>query len=337
MAISPATAADRKQPSQKFFRREESNPKAKILISGQVRTADGTPLPDGAKLRYYSAYSYRCDYIGGTNMSYYGGHHRPLAPSGRFLGSPVYGYEEDHYRGRVKFYFTATAPGYAPTWIGPFKAKPSGSIKKLDIILNHGFEGRLILTDQSGKPVVGAKLEMRYLAQKSSLPGELMSGEDGTVVIPDCATAWVEVHIRHSGYQQSRFKIKLTPDKIKKHKLHRADPTIGSVVSSESGQPIKNAKVLILKERSSEVTKLLFSFITLTSPVEHGFSLRSAPVVGRSDELGRFTVDTFRNGDSYDLAITAPGYKTARLAKIQSRQKNLAVELAPLPAEASPQ
>ncbi|QDU47069.1 hypothetical protein Mal52_55970 [Symmachiella dynata] len=331
MATSSASADEPSTSPQIFLAKEEKNPEAQIKLSGLVRTADRKPVPVGTRLKYCSIYTFRRKGTTGITQAMWGNLGWRLGPNGRFSGAPFYGHAEGDTLTRVKYYLTASAPGYAPSWIGPLKAKPGDSLDDLDIVLKLGFEGRLKLTDSDGKPIVGVNLEMSYAGKQCPLLGKLKSGDDGMVIIPDCAQASIDVSIRHPGFQPSRFKVLLSPNKDLQHELLSARPTTGLVVSSETGEPIPGAKIQILEEQF--VYPVLFGLSHVTCPHEYHFG--DGPIVGSSDQQGRFTIDTFIDDLDYKLAVIAPGYKNGRLIKIQSGQKDLRVELELAPEEES--
>lgn len=245
-------------------------------IRGTIRTEDGGPLPEGGMLYY--------QYRRGQNS---------------YLGSAVeIGREFSCQVGSGSVYLMAESDGYAPVYVGPFLVRPDEVIEDVEIVLPVGFEASLRVVDEEGEPLEGVTIN-GGLAKRGGRIGRSdrpwTTDADGMVCINHAAEGTYSFSVRRSGYQPLLEKISLSPERTAEIRLEAARPFAGRVVSVD-GEPVGNAEIRFLLERHPR-----------GGGSEHG---SRGPVVGTTDEEGRFELKELKDGWSYALLIKSEQWGT---------------------------
>lgn len=273
----------------------ESPPQEAGLVSGLVRGTDGAPVLGDLLVEIYSVNgpsSVGCDITG---------------RDGKF--------ESRMRPGKVSL--GVCAPGFAPTFAGPYILEPGGTLKDLNIVLSRGFTGRLKVTDETGRPVAGAEINGQYTHPASGFAYfKLKTDADGRATLEHAATNALHLKLTAAGYQyDQRDTAILQPDRELQWVLKPARPTRGLVVARQTGQPIANARALFMGREG------VFA-------VNSG-DVSSAPVMATSDAQGHFALTTLNQGSTYTLLFTAPGYAGEFVTSIAPGQEGLRVSLGP--------
>jgi beta-lactamase regulating signal transducer with metallopeptidase domain len=274
----------------------------RILISGSIRTEDGSPLPieprwpiQGQSRRQGNVWGYS---IGVTN--------------GEFAQRVDYG----------QVFLWTRYEGFAPAFVGPIEAEPGRSAEPVELVLKPGFPARMRLVDPEDQPVANARIQGTF----EFSPGVWGTRVDGTTD----EAGWFELahatddwpfrfEVSADGFEEERgVTMTLAPGVDRQHQLTRARPVTGTVVSAVSGEPVAGAELLLILE-------------------EHGLGagpaheVDRAPVLAVTDADGRFVLNRLRRGSLYHCLVRAPGHRFEWLRGIGTESDPLQVALrAPL-------
>ena len=264
-----------------------------ITVYGTVRTQDGAPLPDGA----------RVGVIG--RRPGYSWHSSLKLTDGAFSGPSDFG----------SVYLTATADGYAPTFAGPFEAEPGGEIRGVELVLSKGYTGRVRVVSTGGRPVSGAQVEARFAhGRHATSPVKASSDERGMVAFEHWLDATARISVTAEGYQDDTREVRLQADDFLTWELLPARPATGVVVSQETGLPVADARVCLLQRGG---------------PWGGSYDPDDAQTLATTDAEGRFTLGTLRDGIVYDLFVEADGHRREFLLDVTAGEKDLKVSLGP--------
>lgn len=254
---------------EEYGRDDQAIGVGKGTIRGTVRTEDGGPLPEGGML-YYQYRRGQTSYLGSA------------VEIGREFSCEV---------GSGSVYLMAESDGYAPVYVGPFLVRPDEVIEDVEIVLPVGFAATLRVVDEEGEPLEGVTINGGLVKRggRIGMAGRPWTTDaDGVVCIDHAAEGTYRFSIRRSGYQPLVEEILLSPEQTAEIRLEAARPFTGRVVSVDGG-PVGNAEIRFLLERHPR-----------GGGSEHG---GWGPVVGTTDEEGRFELKELKDGWSYALLI----------------------------------
>lgn len=285
---------------------DASQPEGTFTISGQVRMADGSPLPPKS-------------FVGGSLMrrGYSGSLSLELDEAGRFTKELDVG----------TVYLHVHSPGYALAIAGPFQAKPGEQITDVDLVVGRGFSARIRFVDDTGAPIPAVKLEamMYRLPFEEGWSGyphpqgeeQLQANEQGVATLERCSEWPLHIDARAGGYQFEQREWKLEPDGTVTWQLKAARPTTGVVVSEMDGQPIAGAE-LFLAQRKGHAD---------VNQDPRNWSRK--PLLAVSDDEGRFRLDTLRDDCRYVVYAEAEGYGVKLVGDVTAGRDGLNVALGP--------
>jgi beta-lactamase regulating signal transducer with metallopeptidase domain len=238
-------------------------------IRGTARTEDGGPLPEGGMLYY------QC-----------------RRGQSSFLGSAVEIDREFSCQvGSGSVYLMAESNGYAPTYVGPFLVRPDEVIEDVEIVLPVGFAASLRVVDEEGDPLEGVTVD-GGLVKRGGRIGRAdrpwTTDGDGMVCIDHAAEGTYSLTLRRSGYQPLQKRISFSPEEVAEIPLEAAEPFTGRVVTVD-GEPVRDAEIRYFFERRAA-----------GGGVNHG---GFGPIVGKTDEEGRFALEELKHGWGYALLI----------------------------------
>ena len=280
----------------------EYGPEDRIQLSGTVRTADGSELPQRTKFVIHG--------------------NRPRHSTNIHKGRPkdsVFSTSIEYYN---KILFSVIAPGYAPLISKTYEPQPGDEISDVELVLDKGYKGRVRFVNKEGGPIAGTKLNGSYfMAFKDGWSGlhtidEVISGEDGIAVIEYCIERPIKMKARVDGYQAEDNKdIQLMPDEVYVWELADAEPTTGVVVSRESSEPIAGAEIQLRRKDKSNHS--------------WGFSGSSKIVLAKTNSLGKFVLGSLNEMWEYAFIVDAEGYNRTILKGVNMGDEGLEVELGP--------
>jgi beta-lactamase regulating signal transducer with metallopeptidase domain len=199
----------------------------RVKLSGRVRLADGSPVPEWVNLLVQSS----------INNSSYGT--VVNARNGFFTNSIREG----------TIFLGAEVTGFAPACLGPLDGLSTNRLENLEIILQRGFDTRLQLVDaEDGKPVADAKVATMFLIPNSGFQSRYWnSGADGIVTLTHCTDLPMNVTVNAPGYEITQE----TFDHIRagqplRAALRRGVILGGVVLDKVTGQPVAGAELHLL-------------------------------------------------------------------------------------------
>jgi beta-lactamase regulating signal transducer with metallopeptidase domain len=270
----------------------------RITVSGHVRMADGTPVPEWVSIDLVSmmgrSYS-------GTAITAHNGFFSDSIPPGTI----VIGGEATH---------------YAPAEIGPLDGLATNRLENLELVFAPGFNATIELVDEdSGKPVADGRLTVQYwlrgAGQTSFRARALTADENGTALLTHAADLPLDVTVNVPGHEifKQHFE-SVQPDKPLRIALRAgAKASVSGVVLDKlTGRPVAGAELHLLYQEG-----------------QHFEWDDSLHLLGRTDARGAFAVDQLRSGASYYIGISAPGHESVILSNIISGQSNLIARVGP--------
>jgi uncharacterized GH25 family protein len=267
---------------------------AQITISGQIRAADGSPVPE------WIDFLARSSLGNSTSVS------AQSARNGFFSNSIQAG----------TVYIGAEVTNFAPVSIGPLDGFTTNRLENLQITLNRGFDVPLQVMDaDTGKGLADVKISTVFLIPNSSFqPHERKSGPDGMVTLPHCADLPMRVTMSEPGYEiiVKEFEHVRAGEPLRLE-LRRGVPVSGAVLDKITGQPIAGAELHLLYQYGGEGLG----------------GWENAWPLGKTDSRGTFSVDQLQRGMRYYVGVSAPGHESVVLENVASGQSNLVVRLGP--------
>lgn len=306
-ALSPAERIEKLTQVEKKYNNPSAaedrpvTPEEKVTVTGQIKTADGLPLPGDCRVFTFLRHA---------NSSF--SSVTDLDPQGHFSATVEPGLLS----------VLVTGAGYAPAFTGPYEVRPKGQIKNLVMVLSRGFKGRIRLTDPQGRPVGGGRIEGAYaMPNGASIDNfKLAIGPGGLATLDRCSTCPLSLAVSAKGYQEDeRNPVQLTPERELVWKLKPAQVVHGTVRAGKNNQPLIGARVYVL-QRNTERPGHSYT---------RGYDTSNPPLLAETDGAGGFRLDTFQDDSSYVLLVTAPGYGRKIVARVSTRSGEVNVVLGP--------
>lgn len=259
-------------------------------LSGRVRMADGSPLPDKVHVMVIEETG------GGSSHSSIGVRGDTFSHKSRF--------------GTVSVY--AGASGYPPVKFGPIRHASKDPISNIDLVLTPGYKARVRTLDPSGKPVAGVKVGA-YFSNVGISVFDSTTDQNGVAVLDGLSSAPLNLSASLAGYQQTRLdKISLSAGQTFDWTIQPARPTRIKVVDSKTSAPIAGAE---------------FHLVARTAP-RGGIGGHESRVAAATDANGICTFDTLDDAYLYHYYIEAPGHRREKLMNVSSG-KELVIALGP--------
>jgi beta-lactamase regulating signal transducer with metallopeptidase domain/uncharacterized GH25 family protein len=270
-----------------------------VEVSGRVRTADGSPVPKWVNVDLHTESS---RYSRMTALSVSNGLFSNSVPQGSIL-------------------ISAEATNYAPVVVGPFDTIGSNQLSGIELVLQPGFDIRLLTVDaNSGQPISAARVHSRFWPQRNGTSFEIretVGAGDGTVVLRHCADMPLELTISAPGYEVVDKRLEtLKPDQELRIAMRHGTPTFGSVRDRRTGAPIAGATVRMLYRKGPDGSNV-------GGPEDPRYLLAT------TDAQGQFNVQQLRQDSVYSIGVGAPGFENVVIDNILAGHTNLAVKLGP--------
>jgi beta-lactamase regulating signal transducer with metallopeptidase domain/5-hydroxyisourate hydrolase-like protein (transthyretin family) len=276
------------------------------VLSGTIRTADGSALPPGTQAIARTRSS-------SSSASY----SLILGASGEF--------SQKVRAGRAQIW--AQAPGYAPTFTDVLQpvagTKDAKACPPVELVLTRGFEGSLRVTSDDGHALAGAKLELGYQLDPANegnvvAQQQFVTNADGRATVPHASARRARATVELAGFQPDKIALTLSPTQPVEIKLRPARPTSGVVVDSGTRQPIAGATVTLLRRTGFD---------------ERGWYPHprdgKPPVLAQTDAAGRFVLDALRDDCIYVLRASAAGHASEIAQDVRAGQSDLQWALGP--------
>ena len=268
-----------------------------VKISGEVRTADGTPVPKWVQVNFNSS----------VNHSSYGT--MDMARNGFFTNSIRAG----------TILISAEVTNFAPAFIAPLDGLHTNLFFYVVITLERGFDVVLQVVDaDSGQVLTDAKVVTIFWMNNNGFQSRFWkSGADGSITLTHCADLPMDVTVNAPGYEITQKKF----DRVRAGEPLRVSVRHGATVSGvlldkTTGQPVAGAELRVLYQAGT-VDQQRFNWDD------------SLHALGKTDSSGAFVLDQLRRGVRYYFGISAPGHESLILKNISAGQSNLVARLGP--------
>jgi len=277
-----------------------------VDLSGTLRTEDGHPLPK----------SLLTDYENSDRVSRET-HIKSIA--GTMTGDAILEFNGNAFRSNPMggdVGLGIWTEGYAPLLMDNLEIK-NGKIGPLSLVLERGFPARLRILTPDGKPLANVRLtastrpmtrypEVGVLGVQTDASGEAVVGNvDASTVLSISASK--------AEWQPSEKVIgDWAPGQVVSWTLKAPILTRGTIVSLTDSKPVSGA-ILSLASRSDP-----------TGPIT--YNPLDAPVIGRGNESGYFTLNDLNPNISYTIYVKAPGHPYA-VFPIQPGDQNVRLSL----------
>ena len=204
-----------------------------------------------------------------------------------------------------EFYVLVHAPGWAPTFAGPFQpTRADDELVLPPLILRQGFPVHLRITDADNRPLAGVRLHQPLIRAAGPSGNrnlnrpwpDLVTDTQGEATFANVgADTELEITIEHPGFQKTirRFS-EFTPDALMELPLAPAHPTRGHVTDADTGLPIAGAHILLAGHQRPETSAI--------------YSLTNTVQMAVADDAGRFVLNTLNERWTTYVYVTAPGY-----------------------------
>lgn len=337
--MTPAERAEKiaeineKFPSYDFqeaSRANEEQLSQKVEVEGTVRLADGKPIPPKSYGRYDHSVSH-----GGSRSSVSGNLGQVDQPTEVLSVKQTFPRFEE-------FFFSFEVPGYAPGLVGPLQPLADGQPLKFDLVLDHGFEGRVLLQGQSGENISRAKVRGDLFAESKSYSNngsssskttfkiwDLEPDASGLIRLPQALDREMEWTIVAPGYQENVFRRKLNADAPVEIALTPARPTSGRILDAMTGDPISNAEFILI-HKSTNSGSHQFGF---GDPRQENGVIEPYRVYTHSDSDGKFVLDMLRDRMSYTFYIRTADGRIAGLRDVEAGETEQREVLMPAPIQ----
>jgi len=273
------------------------NNTSQVKLSGKVRTADGSPMPEWITMETVSF---------GNNSTSCGGLN---ARNGIFSNSVPAG----------TLYVEVAVPNFAPTYIGPLNGLATNQFENLEIVVQRGFDVPLQLVDEEdGKPVADANVATMFWLHNCGFEiHHWKSGADGVVTLTHCSDMQLNATVNAPGYE---IMVK-TFDHLRAGQplhmaLRRGAGASGLVLDKATGQPVAGAELHLLYQTGG-VEQQRFQWDD------------SMRVLGKTDAHGKFVLNQLRKGANYTIGAIVPGHEAVLLENVTVGQSNLVLRAGP--------
>ena len=197
---------------------------ARVVITGTVRTEDGTPLPEPLDIRL------------GSLTSSTGGHYSTRVHAGH--------YEQEIQPGYI--IASCRVPGYAVSFAEPTLVTPEQSPREINVVLRRGRTAQIHCVDSSGASIPSARVAWSHplavpTRGKYSMwfpGGEAVTDSKGMIQIEHCWDRPLKLEVTASGYQMLRIPEAVIPtDAAFACTLEKARPARIMVKDRVTGAP----------------------------------------------------------------------------------------------------
>jgi beta-lactamase regulating signal transducer with metallopeptidase domain/uncharacterized GH25 family protein len=286
------TELGEKPEPENFNGNSEDAPQVKM--SGQVRTADGTPVPEWVGLNVNSTVKHSSF---GTWTSARNGFFTNTIRAGSIL-------------------IGAEVTDFAPVFIGPLDGFATNRLENLEIILQRGFDVPLQLADKvNGQPLTNAKIATTYwMLSNGFQPHFWESGMAGSVMLTHCADLPLDVTVSVPGYEMTKKRFDhVRAGEPLRVELRRGEMMSGTVLDKATGQPIAGAELHLLYQ--ADVGQFQWD--------------DSLHLLGKTDSHGVFMLDQFGRNSRYYIGVSAPGHESVILDSVSAENNRWMVRLGP--------
>jgi uncharacterized GH25 family protein len=297
--LSPQQRIDRIE--KKMTELEAGNGNGKnalpVKISGKIRTADGSPVPEWIYLNVVSSVRQSSSVCAET------------AQNGFFTASVPAG----------TIYLGVELTNFAPAFIGPLDGLATNQFENVDFVLQRGFDVPLQLVDaQDGRLLTGAKATTMYRMINAGFQSHFWTaGADGSITLTHCADLPMTVTVNVPGCEILQKPIEhLRAGEPLRLQLQRGTMVSGAILDKATGKPVAGAELHLLYQSG------------LADPQRFQWD-DSLHLLGKTDARGAFVVNQLRSGARYYIGVSSPRHESIILENIFAGQNNLIARIGP--------
>jgi beta-lactamase regulating signal transducer with metallopeptidase domain len=276
----------------------------KVTIAGIIKTWDGKPVTK------YTQLLYQCQRPRSSGSI----SDRLISDCNNLDGVEIY---YNKFRRKLEYgsiIIAASMDGYAPGFYGPFKLEPGQKKEDIEIILGQGYRADILVQDENSNPIPNVKLSGGYLYYSNgySYTINLVTNQQGLTAIEHAGDKHVSLNLTAEGFEDTKYEnIALQKDSPLVLKMTKAQPAQGTVVSAADNQPVPNAQIRLLRYE----------------PNGSNYGKDYGPILGTTDNNGRFVLNTLRKDASYILVIKVDGFAYKFLYDAMAGQKDMVIPL----------
>ena len=281
--------------------RVDSTNAPKVQISGQVRTADGSPLPN---VRWVNLYSHRKNGSGVSSAR--------LETNGTFSASVSAG----------QICAGLDVPGFAPYVTKPVDATGTNRLENLELVLDRGFDTSIVISDsETAAPIPGAKIFTQFWLRTMGIgigtAQQLNSDQSGKAILTHSpTTVELSLVVNAPGYEILEQRIQqLKPEEPIQIKLRRGSAVSVVVLNRDDNTPLAGATIQMIHEKGRRDAHYQWT--------------DAARQLGTTDASGKFTLNQLVPGSTYWLGVSAPGHESVIVPRVSAQTDALTVKLGP--------
>lgn len=193
------------------------------IVTGNVQTDDGTPLPDSGRVWVTSEYSIM-NFPGEGEIK--GGSFSVIAPAG-------------------KIWVNASAPGWASSRVGPLRLTADKPLDDVSIILSRGIEIQVHVVDPDGNAVAGAEARLIQIIERHAIyKGSSSTDVNGVARMEHVSGTQCQLEVNAKGYSVWSRPVDIDQSRTIEVCLAPIPAIVGTVVKMSDGTPIANAAIL---------------------------------------------------------------------------------------------
>ncbi len=291
--------------SQQYgYEDREYGPEDKVLVSGTVRTYDGSAFSEEPRVMLRSD---RPRYGASAGIA--------ARTEGQPTGVATFSFRAQY--GRI--YVTADAKGYAPGFAGPFDPKPAGTIDGIELVLTEGFPAQVHVIDEQGSPIEGAEIVGGYVYPENGSYHHtirLTTDPNGIARQEHAVEHPAGLHVEADGFEPEQIRgVTFREGQATSVMLHAVAPISGTVRAAATGAPIAGAAVRLLISRAGDRS---YSETDIQADPD---------AVTAAD--GRFVLPRLRNDRVYLMLVQADGYAREYVNGVRPGDTDLSIALGP--------
>lgn len=279
-------------------------PTGKVSVHVVVKTADGSPIPNGLSV------------VAGLRRP---GSSAAITIANKNKSVPSLELDREFEFGSLKV--AASAIGFAPAVSERLTLRPDIAAPAIELILTKGFQQTVRIEDPNGKPVSGVQIGVRGLLRVQGMQLGLTFADTnaiankGELQLENLSerTAY-EFTVDSPGWEYKQAILPIQQGQPAILQVRRATPTTMKIVDDEKGAAVEGARVIVAgwNNRSN-----------VSAPNPHMGDQRvlsdadNTWTVGKSDSQGVAMIDKLNRDMKYLLLIQADGYQPEYVQPIQ--------------------
>lgn len=275
-----------------------------------IRTFDGKPL---AKEAYAMGVSRNGDF--GTVSSLWHNYSQQSECRETFKYAPC------------ELLIAARCRGYSDI-VSPILDLRSGPLARtVELILARSRTVKVLVRDESGRPVPGARLKSSASIELGGTrggfgPSELIADSGGVITMTGVGNLGYQMNVRAPGFEWQELIRDLSQVETMQVELKKGRPTLFNVIDAATGQPVSQARFVTLRVSNGPSTSDIYG-----DPRRQAVDAWSS--FGETDAAGRLILDELNGQVQYAIGVLAEGYGLAVVQDVRAGQPPATVKMFP--------